>query len=129
MSSRLIKVIVLVDGGEYPLLSYKVYSDELFYFFCKKKTVTRYLICIVKKSKFRTKIQTFFDNLVKEPCNNINHKLRYKATKIIGEKFPKYGALYLRWEFFKDFLNIFGNGGFRWISGLFEKISIKHVSG
>ena len=85
----------------------------IFHFFCRKKPVTLYLIRIVNKSKFRTKIQTFSENLVKEPRNNISHKLRY-GTKIVREKFPNYGALYI-------LLYLFGNGGFRRISCLFEK--------
>ena len=92
----------------------------IFHFFCRKKPVTLYLIRIVNKSKFRTKIQTFSENLVKEPRNNINHKLRY-GTKIVREKFPNYGALYI-------LLYLFGNGGFRRISCLFEKkLALKHV--
>ena len=39
---------------------------ELCLILSREKTVTRFLIVVVNKFKFRTKIQIFFDNLVKE---------------------------------------------------------------
>ena len=46
------------------------------------------------------KIQTFFDNLVKEPSKKVNNKLRYEALKIIGEKNSHFMDMFIKWEFF-----------------------------
>ena len=46
------------------------------------------------------KIQTFFDNLVKEPSKKVNNKLRYEALKIIGEKNSLIMSMLIKWEFF-----------------------------
>ena len=60
-------------------------------------------------SKFRLYI---IDNMVKKPCKKVNHKLRYEAFKIIGEKFPHHVHVH----------KYSGNGGFWSILTYLEKI-------
>ena len=78
-------------------------------FFSIEQTVTSFLSFMEDRKDAFMKIQTFLDNLEKEPCKKVSHKLRYEALKINGEKVPHYTCtmyMFIKWVFL-DFLYTF----------------------